>query len=168
MSSLEIRSLALLAVLFLARLPVRGNGALVPTKGADPELRADTLPRSVESPHGSSNDDRALKEMFGKMRAAVEEIAALYGDPLVVQVFTNDRTKAAELRARLAETESLAALRSETETLKAERGKLEDEVARDRRQAALLSDRLARQRAALDVVAKAVDRVNQAVEGTLP
>ena len=106
--------------------------------------------------------------MFGKMRAAVEEIAALYGDPLFVQVFTNDRTKAAELRARLAETESLAALRSETETLKAERGKLEDEVARDRRQAALLSDRLARQRAALDVVAKAVDRVNQAVEGTLP
>lgn len=156
------------AVAVVSSVLAHAGPTAAPGSASEPESVPPTSSLAGQVIPGTLDEASARKEMYGKMRSAVEEIASLYGDLPFVQVFTNDRGKAAELRARLSETDSIKRLRAETEALKAERSKLEDELARDRKQAALLSERLARQRAALTLVSRAVEQVNRAVEGTVP
>jgi len=65
--------------------------------------------------------DRRYEEMLEKMRAAVEEIAQLYGNPLFLQVFTNDADRATDLKQRLRVARSGAEIRQELTDLEKRR-----------------------------------------------
>jgi hypothetical protein len=104
--------------------------------------------------------------MLGKMRAAVEEIAQLYGNPLFLQVFTNDDARAAELKLRLRSAQSGAEISREIDGLKRKRDDLAGDIALKNREAARLGEKLVRQRAALDALAAAVEQARKAVEDT--
>ncbi len=120
----------------------------------------------AQSP-GVAPGDRT-DEMLAKMRAAVEEIAGLYGNPSFVQIFTNSQQMADQLRERLKQTDSLKRLRAETLELEAKRDRLANDIAQAEQEARRLSERLSKQRAALDSVASAISATNRAVEGTTP
>jgi len=104
--------------------------------------------------------------MLEKMRAAVEEIAQLYGNPLFLQVFTNDADRATDLKQRLRVARSGAEIRQELTDLEKRRSELLDDIALKEKEAARLAGRLARQRAALGALATAVDQAQKAVEDT--
>jgi hypothetical protein len=104
--------------------------------------------------------------MLGKMQAAIEEIAQLYGNPVFLQVFTNDEAKASELKARLRSAQSGDDLRREIAGLERKRQDLLDDIALKTRESARCAEKLVRQRAALDGVAAAVDQARKAVEDT--
>jgi hypothetical protein len=60
-------------------------------------------------------------EMLNKMQAAVESIAELYGNPIFLQVFTNDVGSASELKERLKTDRRTKDIRSEIESLEKRR-----------------------------------------------
>lgn len=118
---------------------------------------------------GAESGDRAEKrynEMLSKMQAAVEEIAQLYGNPVFLQVFTNDVERATELKQRLRAAKSDEQIRRETADLEKKRDDLLNDIALKEREAARLTDRIVRQRTALDALANAVENARKAVEGT--
>ena len=128
-------------------------------------LALGSLPSEKASVEGEAS---RMDEMYQKMRRAVEDIAELYGSPRFVQVFTNDRLLADELRLRLRATDSLKQLNAQIEDLSHRCDRLKAELAKREAEAASASQRLARQRAAMNAVANAVDQANRAVEGTVP
>jgi hypothetical protein len=105
-------------------------------------------------------------EMLGKMQAAVEEIAQLYGNPIFLQVFTNDAVRASELKERLQAYRQAEEIRIEIENLRKKRDDLLSDIALNEKQATKLNERLVRQRSALDSLAAAVDQARRMVEET--
>jgi hypothetical protein len=110
--------------------------------------------------------DKRYDEMLGKMRDAVQEIAQLYGNPTFLQIFTNDMGKASELKEMLKAARGSEEIKREIQDLEKKRDELMNDIALKERETAKLSERLVRQRAALDSVAAAVDQAKTAVEGT--
>jgi hypothetical protein len=149
-----------------------GHACLAPpgAAGAAPAQPASAagMP-AAGAPDGADSAGRAerrYEEMLGKMQAAVEEIAQLYGNPVFLQVFTNDAERAAELKDRLRAARSDEDVRRELAAIEKKRDDLMSDIALKEREAARLSSRLARQRAALDALAAAVEQARQAVEET--
>jgi|CZKI01.1.fsa_nt_gi hypothetical protein len=110
--------------------------------------------------------DKRHEEMLNKMQAAVEEIAQLYGNPVFLQVFTNDAERASELKQRLKAARSWDDIRRELAGLEKKRDELLNDIALKEREAARLTGRLVRQRSALDALATAVEAARKAVEET--
>jgi hypothetical protein len=111
--------------------------------------------------------DKRLGEMLDKMQAAVEEIAQLYGNPVFLQVYTNDPDQAAKLKLRLGAARASEDIRRELTNLEKKREDLLNEIALKEREVARLSGKLVRQRAALDSLAEAVERARNATEDTV-
>jgi len=133
-------------------------------------LSAGQLARGAPADAGQSAvADPAQKrydEMLSRMRAAVEEVAQLYGNPTFLEVFTNDPEKAADLKRRLRTDRTGEQVRAEAADLLKKRDDLIGDIALRRKESARLAERLARQRAALDAVALAVEQARKAVEDT--
>jgi hypothetical protein len=110
--------------------------------------------------------DKRYGEMLDKMQAAVEEIAQLYGNPVFLQVFTNDAEQASKLKERLKAARAGEVIRRELADLEKKREDLLNEIALREREVTKLSGRLVRQRAALDALAVAVEQARNAVEDT--
>lgn len=110
--------------------------------------------------------DKRYGEMLGKMQAAVEEVAQLYGNPIFLQVFTNDVGRADELKRSLRSAKSGEQIQRELSELERRREELLSDIALKQREAGRLSERLVRQRAALDALAAAVEQARKAVEET--
>jgi len=130
------------------------------------EARPDAVPalgdsKSVDS---SALADKKYEEMLGKMQAAIEEIAQLYGNPLFLQVFTNDEGRAAELKLRLRADRTSAQVRKELNDLEKQRSDLLGDIELRKRESARLSEKLVHQRAALDALAVVVEQARSAVE----
>jgi hypothetical protein len=152
-------------LILLSPVCVAANEPLVlPETSAS--INADSTTVASEKPESESRADKRYDEMLGKMRAAVEEIAQLYGNPVFLQVFTNDAGKAAELKERLKAAQGTEEIRRELENLEKKRNDLMSDIALKERETAKLTAKLTRQRAALDMVAAAVDQARQAVEDT--
>ena len=142
---------------------------VAPTARAGEEPPAPAAEKAQAGPSPVDLDARADKrydEMLGKMRAAVEEIAQLYGNPLFLQVFTNDDARAAELKLRLRSAQSGVEIRREIDGLERKRDDLSGDIALKKREAARLGEKLVRQRAALDALASAMEQARKAVEDT--
>jgi chromosome segregation ATPase len=150
------------AALFACTICHAGQGQPDPAaKAAD---NAGTA--SLAANDSSARADKRYDEMLGKMQAAVEEIAQLYGNPVFLQVFTNDIDRASELKERLRSARSGEDLRRELATLQKKRDDLLSDIALREREAAKLTSRLVRQRSALDALADAVEQARKAVEET--
>jgi hypothetical protein len=109
---------------------------------------------------------RRYEEMLDKMQAAVEEIAQLYGNPIFLQVFTNDPGRASELKQRLRAAQAGEEIRRDLAALEKKRDDLLSDIALREREAARVTVRLKRQRAALDAIAAAIEQARKAVEET--
>ena len=136
----------------------------------EPPLNA-TAPTALDSAESASRESAARaqkkqEEMLSKMQASVEEIAGLYGNPTFLQVFTNDRELADELKVRLKAEKTAGQVRREVSELEKKRDDLMNAIALENRECARLSGKLARQRAALDAIAQAVEGAKKAVEDT--
>jgi chromosome segregation ATPase len=145
------------------------TGAPAPSDSSAAQAPKNSDPAGVAAPDAADSSARADKrydEMLGKMQAAVEEIAQLYGNPVFLQVFTNDVERAAELKERLRVARSEGDIRREIADLEKKRDDLRNEIALKEREAARLSSRLVKQRAALDGVAAAVEQARKAIEET--
>jgi len=142
--------------------------ALVPASAADDpgEPFAASSPPGNPAPPGDMEKraDARLQEMLNRMQAAVEDVAQMYGNPVFLQVFTNDAERAAELKVRLRSAKKGEEIESEMKELERKRDELLNDIALKEREAARLSARLARQRAALDGLAGAIEQARKAVE----
>lgn len=114
----------------------------------------------------SARAEKRYSEMLDRMQAAVEEVAQLYGNPTFLQVFTNDSSRATQLRQRLKDSKSIDAVRSELASLQKKRDDLAGSVALMERESAKLTARLTRQRSALDTLGAAFELARKAVEDT--
>lgn len=123
---------------------------------------------AVEAPalDSTARADKRYEEMLGKMQNAIEEIAELYGNPLFVQVFTNDPERASDLKERLRSAQSSDDVRRELSSLQKKRDDLLNDIALKEREAARLTGRLVRERAALDALSDAFEQARKAVEET--
>jgi hypothetical protein len=110
--------------------------------------------------------DKRYEEMLDRMQAAVEEVAELYGNPVFLQVFTNDAGRAMELKQRLKAAQTGDEVSRELTGLGKKRDDLLGDIALKEREAARLNTKLVRQRAALDALASAIDQARKAVEDT--
>jgi len=137
--------------------------AAAPTAPVPPAGPTDPAP---VIPDAEARASRRYDEMLDRMRAAVEDIAALYGNPTFLQVFTNDASRADELKARLRTDRSAARVADDLKDLEKKRDDLLGDIALKEREAARLSGRLVRQRAALDALAAAIESARRAVEET--
>ncbi len=158
-------TLIITAAAFLAGLPQR-IGAEAPEKPPLPASGPPPAPSGVLPVRSDAEDraDRRYQEMLGKMQAAVEEIAQLYGNPVFLQVFTNDEGKASELKQRLHATTAGEQVRRELSELQKKRDDLLGDIALKARESSRLTEKLVRQRAALDAVASAVEDARRIVE----
>jgi chromosome segregation ATPase len=129
-------------------------------EGANAKSASDSI-RETES-----RADKRYAEMLGKMQQAVEEIAQLYGNPIFLQVFTNDADRASALKERLGIARHMEDVRHELEELEKKQEELVNDIALKQREAASLSGKLVRQRKALDALAAAFDQARDAVEDT--
>ena len=114
----------------------------------------------------SRRASKRYEEMLSKMQAAVEEVAQLYGNPVFLQVFTNDTERAEELKERLRLARSEKDMQRELSDLQHRRDDLMNDLALKQREASRLAARLVRQRAALEALASAVEQARKAVEET--
>lgn len=134
-----------------------------PTQGvpppADPSGGA-----PAEAADAGARADARFEEMLSKMQASVEEIAGLYGNPLFLQVFTNDPQKADELKMRLKAYRKGEELERENAALEKRRSELLGDLALKQRESSRLAARLVRQRAALDALAAALEAARRAAE----
>ncbi len=132
------------------------------------ESLPDTVPALGEpkAAVSSAPADKKYEEMLGKMQSAVEEIAQLYGNPLFLQVFTNDEGRASELKLRLHVDRASSQIRKEIKDLEKQRSDLLGDIELRKRESARLSEKLVHQRAALDALAAAFDQAKSAVEDT--
>ncbi len=160
--------LKLIAVAVLGGASPLGRGRTAPPQA--PALETGSHATPVETPADPSDAGRrAAKrydEMLDKMQAAVEEIAQLYGNPIFLQVFTNDPDRASDLRQRLRAAQTSEVIRKEVVSLEKKRDDLISDIALREREVVRITSRLSRQRAALDAIAAAVDQARAAVENT--
>jgi seryl-tRNA synthetase len=119
----------------------------------------------VTSSESDVRADRHYDEMLGKMQTAVEEVAQLYGNPLFLQVFTNDPERARELKEILKADRRTGDLQLEVDDLEKKRDELLDDIALKERQTKELRESLARQKLALDTASSAIEQAKRAVEG---
>jgi hypothetical protein len=140
--------------------------AAAPDTTQAPQANAGNPLPLTSAGESSRRAERRYDEMLGKMQAAVEEIAQLYGNPVFLQVFTNDAGRATELKRRLRADRSGDDVRREIAGLEKKRDELRDDIALKERESTRLATRLVRQRAALDGLAEAVDQARKAVEET--
>src|ERR1700722_5277545 len=115
--------LATLFLLGLSQMQLQG----------DPQPSKETLGgASLGGDRGKSNTTDAAEkrydEMLGKMREAVEGIAASYGNPMFIQVFTNDLEKAVVLKRRLQSAKRGDEIRLELSSLEKRRDDLISEI----------------------------------------
>lgn len=137
------------------------------TEQPDPvATQAASTPAPASASDSAVRADKRYDEMLGKMQSAVEEIAQLYGNPVFLQVFTNDIDRAAQLKDRLRSARSGDDLKKELADLQKKRDELLSDIALREREAARLTNKLVRQRAALDGLADAVEQARKAVEET--
>jgi hypothetical protein len=148
--------------------PIRGAAGEPPVQGPATEAASHGTP--LETPADPSDADRRAArrydEMLDKMQAAVEEIAQLYGNPIFLQVFTNDPDRASDLKQRLKAAQTSEEIRKEVAKLEKKRDDLLSDIALREREVARVSGRLSRQRAALDAIAAAVEQARAAVENS--
>ena len=135
------------------------------------ESSKEGTPSGVLSSNRDEHDEeqraeKRYEEMLNKMQAAVEEIAQLYGNPIFVQIFTNDTERASELKLRLKAAKNEDDIRRELAELKKKRDELLNDIALKERETNRLTGRLVRQRIALEAVATALDQARKAVEDT--
>jgi DNA repair ATPase RecN len=131
-------------------------------RGGASEATAD---RSTSAgPTASERARQRYEEMLAKMQSAIEEIAELYGSPSFLEVFTNDRERAEELKSRLAAVGSAAAAQRELAELARRREELLNDLALREKESRRLTDKLTRQRAALEALAAAVEQARRATE----
>lgn len=152
------------AALALALAP-----AVPGAESPSPAPKTSTLgvaPTPSENGDAAGIAEKRYQEMLDRMQAAVEEVAELYGNPTFLQVFTNDAGRAAELKRRLAGAQSGERARLEIAALEKRRGELAADIALKEREAARMTAKLERQRAALDALAAAVEQARRAVEQT--
>lgn len=121
---------------------------------------------TVSAADSSKRADAHYEEMLTRMQTAVEDIAEIYGNPLFLQVFTNDPERAAALKQRLRSAGTAEAIRKELADLQKKREDLLNDIALKERETTRLSERLTRQRAALDALAGAIEQARTAVEDT--
>jgi hypothetical protein len=155
------KHLTVVFLLVLSQLRLQGD----PQTSGDALGSASVEPGRVK-PNPSDSSERRYDEMLSKMRAAVQEIAELYGNPLFIQVFTNDREKAMMLKQRLYSSKRGEEMRAELSRLEKKRDELISDIALKSNEASKLTDRLARQRSALDALAAVIERADNAVEET--
>jgi hypothetical protein len=146
-----------------AGLMLAGEPTVPPTQMHDPEA-----PGTMNEVYAERDmrADKRYEEMLGKMQAAVEQIAQLYGNPLFLQVYTNDADRALELKERLKADRRGRDLRLEVEGLEKKRDELLDEIALKERQTRELSEKLIRQRLALDNMSTAIEQAKRSVDDT--
>lgn len=155
------KSILLPILLMTASLGAAEATSLPQVLGKDP---VPTLPSQTDDQ--SKRADKRYEEMLDRMQAAVEEVAQLYGNPTFLQVFTNDPIRATKLRQRLRDSQASDDVGLETAALQKKRDDLAGSVALLERESSRLAARLARQRAALDALAAAVEQAKKAVEDT--
>src|SRR5450432_1333304 len=97
-------------------------GAVVPSN--DPKTEA-----GPGEPNSAERADKRYQEMLGRMQASIEEIAQLYGNPVFLQVFTNDVERASELKRRLRSARSGDEIEGELQRLERRRSELRDDIA---------------------------------------
>jgi parvulin-like peptidyl-prolyl isomerase len=149
------------AFLLLGPICWAGAGPSDPAKSA-PNPGTDTAAVN----ESAARADKRYDEMLGKMQAAVEEVAQLYGNPVFLQVFTNDEERASRLKERLKLAKSGDDVGREVVDLQKKRDDLLNDIALKQREADRLTNRLVRQRAALEALAEAVEQARKAVEET--
>ncbi len=120
----------------------------------------------AESGESAKRANKRYKEMLDKMQAAVEEIAQLYGNPVFLQVFTNDVEQANELKLRLNSAKTGNDIRQEISDLEKRLDELKSDIALKEREANRLASKLVRQRSALDALSTAMEQARTAVEET--
>jgi DNA repair ATPase RecN len=152
-----------IAVLLLVWMGAAAVAAAGPDSRGD---RAATMSDRAAST-GPTAEERAhqrYEEMLAKMQSAIEEIAELYGSPSFLEVFTNDRERANDLKSRLAAVGSAASARRELADLAHRREELLNDLALKEKESRRLTEKLGRQRAALEALAAAVDQARRATE----
>jgi hypothetical protein len=154
-----------MALLLLPLGRAGGEPSAAPAKQA---AQQDPAPSGTTAAQGdaSRRADKRYEEMLDRMQAAVEEVAQLYGNPVFLQVFTNDPARASELKQRLKAAQTGDEVGRELAGLERKRDDLLGDIALKEREAARLAAKLARQRAALDALAAAVEQARKAVEDT--
>jgi len=146
-------------MLLILAAAARGADAETGTSQASSPIPAATVDRDA-----SARADKRYEEMLSRMQASIEEIAQMYGNPVFLQIFTNDVARASELKQRLEKT--ALEVEKDLRDLALKREGLLDDIALKEREAAKLTRRLAVQRAALDAVAGAIEQARTAVEDT--
>jgi hypothetical protein len=104
------------------------------------------------------------QDMFGKMDAAVQQVAGLYGNPRFVRLMTNDPAAADQFKARLDLTKARETLAAEVTDLEKKKAALDSEIAIREQTLADMDGRLIRARAALDAFGKAGDEMKRMIE----
>jgi hypothetical protein len=151
-----LKTLAL--ILFVAaRCPAIEPGADQPSVPAEPATAGKDAPNRA---------DRRYEEMLSRMQSSIEDIAQMYGNPVFLQIFTNDVARASELKERLHAEKGAQEMQKELRELTLKREGLMDDIALKDREAARLTRKLAAQRAALDALAGAIEQARTAVEDT--
>lgn len=142
----------------------------VAVRGAEAETGTSLIPGPIQAAtvdkDAPSRADKRYEEMLSRMQAAIEDIAQMYGNPVFLQIFTNDVSRASELKQRLHAEKTTQEVEKDLRDLALKRESLMDDIALKEREAAKLTRRLAVQRAALDAVAGAIDQARTAVEDT--
>ncbi len=158
------RKINMLAAFMLCTLCRSAGEASAPNQRLP--AQSDPVPAAPVETSVGRRADKRFDEMLNRMQAAVEEIAQLYGNPVFLQVFTNDAERASELKQRLRAARTGDEIRREVTELEKRRDDLLSDIALREREVARLSGRLVRQRVALDALAAAVEQARKAVEDT--
>lgn len=155
--------LALATLIAVAPMARANPGPVEPSRAA----AGPSVPGGEVPPTADERARQRYEEMLAKMQSAIEEIAELYGSPSFLEVFTNDRERADDLKSRLAAVGTAAAARREVADLTRRKEELLNDLALRQQESRRLTDKLARQRAALDALAAAMDQARRAAEETV-
>jgi hypothetical protein len=139
-------------------------------RGAEAESGTKPVPGPAQAAavdkDAPSRADKRYEEMLSRMQASIEDIAQMYGNPVFLQIFTNDVSRASALKQRLHAEKTTQEVEKDLRELALKRDSLMEDIALKEREAAKLTRRLAVQRAALDAVAGAIEQAKTAVEDT--
>ncbi len=115
-----------------AAVPQRQPGQERLDARLQPSLMAAAAP--APEPRPAAAKPAQNPEMIARMRIAVEQIAAEYGNPTFAQVFTNDPLQAQLMRKRLQLVQRVDLLKSEIDSLEQQRLAMKNEVEATRRE----------------------------------
>jgi hypothetical protein len=163
---MKTRIVVISAVVFLCAIGRAANEPSSTPAMQAPLIDASAANAATPGADSTRRADKRYEEMLDRMQAAVSEVAQLYGNPVFLQVFTNDVGRASELKQRLKAAQSDDDVSRELSGLEKKREDLLGDIALKEREATRLTSKLARQRAALDALAAAVEQARKAVEDT--